>query len=110
MTSNGQILNAEEQRVSFGKIKLTDHSPDLLEIQLKSFQEFFQLETTPENRAHEGLYRVFQENFPISDTRNIFNLEFLDYFVDPPPLHHRRMYATRIDLQRAPEGQIAPVL
>ncbi|MGB3799504.1 MAG: DNA-directed RNA polymerase subunit beta [Lewinella sp.] len=84
MTSNGQILNAEEQRVSFGKIKLTDHSPDLLEIQLKSFQEFFQLETTPENRAHEGLYRVFQENFPISDTRNIFNLEFLDYFVDPP--------------------------
>jgi DNA-directed RNA polymerase subunit beta len=84
MTSNGQILNAEEQRVSFGKIKLTDHSPDLLEIQLKSFQEFFQLETTPENRALEGLYRVFQENFPISDTRNIFNLEFLDYFVDPP--------------------------
>ena len=84
MTSNGQIFNAEEQRVSFGKIKLTDHSPDLLEIQLKSFQEFFQLETTPENRAHEGLYRVFQENFPISDTRNIFNLEFLDYFVDPP--------------------------
>jgi DNA-directed RNA polymerase subunit beta len=84
MTSNGQILNAEAQRVSFGKIKLTDHSPDLLEIQLKSFQEFFQLETTPENRAHEGLYRVFQENFPISDTRNIFNLEFLDYFVDPP--------------------------
>ncbi|MEM9260670.1 MAG: DNA-directed RNA polymerase subunit beta, partial [Bacteroidota bacterium] len=84
MTSNGQILNAEEQRVSFGKIKLTDHSPDLLEIQLKSFQEFFQLETTPENRALEGLYRVFQENFPISDTRNIFNLEVLDYFVDPP--------------------------
>jgi DNA-directed RNA polymerase subunit beta len=84
MTSNGQILNAEEQRVSFGKIKLTDHSPDLLEIQLKSFQEFFQLETTPENRALEGLYRVFQENFPISDTRSIFNLEFLDYFVDPP--------------------------
>ena len=74
MTSNGQILNAEEQRVSFGKIKLTDHSPDLLEIQLKSFQEFFQLETTPENRALEGLYRVFQENFPISDTRSFFNL------------------------------------
>ena len=84
MTSNGQILSAEEQRVSFGKIKLTDHSPDLLEIQLKSFQEFFQLETTPENREREGLYRVFQDNFPISDTRNIFNLEFLDYFVDPP--------------------------
>merc|ERR1712127_170427 len=58
--------------------------PDLLEIQLKSFQEFFQLETTPENRTNEGLYRVFQENFPITDARNIFVLEFLDYFVDPP--------------------------
>lgn len=84
MTSNGQLLNAEESRVNFGKIKLTSHYPDLLEIQLKSFQEFFQLETTPENRISEGLYRVFQENFPITDTRNIFVLEFLDYFVDPP--------------------------
>jgi DNA-directed RNA polymerase subunit beta len=84
MTSNGQLLNAEERRVSFGKIKLTSHYPDLLEIQLKSFQEFFQLETTPENRISEGLYRVFQENFPITDTRSIFVLEFLDYFVDPP--------------------------
>ncbi|MEM9834927.1 MAG: DNA-directed RNA polymerase subunit beta [Bacteroidota bacterium] len=84
MTSNGQVLNAEESRVNFGKIKLTSHYPDLLEIQLKSFQEFFQLETTPENRISEGLYRVFQENFPITDTRNIFVLEFLDYFVDPP--------------------------
>ena len=63
---------------------LTDHSPDLLEIQLRAFHVFFQLETTPENRALEGLYRVCQENFPISDTRSIFNLEFLDYFVDPP--------------------------
>ncbi len=84
MTSNGQLLNAEESRVNFGKIKLTSHYPDLLEIQLKSFQEFFQLETTPENRISEGLYRVFEENFPITDTRNIFVLEFLDYFVDPP--------------------------
>ncbi|MEL6357730.1 MAG: hypothetical protein AAFQ37_12445, partial [Bacteroidota bacterium] len=84
MTSNGQLLNAEERRVNFGKIKLTSHYPDLLEIQLKSFQEFFQLETTPENRISEGLYRVFQENFPITDTRNIFVLEFLDYFIDPP--------------------------
>ncbi|MCB0564388.1 MAG: DNA-directed RNA polymerase subunit beta, partial [Phaeodactylibacter sp.] len=58
--------------------------PDLLEIQLKSFQEFFQLETTPENRMNEGLYKVFQENFPITDARNIFVLEFLDYFIDPP--------------------------
>jgi DNA-directed RNA polymerase subunit beta len=55
-----------------------------LEIQLKSFQDFFQLETTPENRKNEGLFKVFQENFPITDTRNNFVLEFLDYFVDPP--------------------------
>ncbi len=72
------------KRVNFGKIKLAEAYPDLLEIQLKSFKEFFQLETTPENRMNEGLYRVFQENFPITDARNIFVLEFLDYFVDPP--------------------------
>ena len=58
--------------------------PDFLDIQLKSFQEFFQLETTPENRESEGLFKVFAENFPITDTRNQFVLEFLDYFVDPP--------------------------
>ncbi len=74
----------ELQRKSFGKIKLPAQYPDLLEIQLKSFQEFFQLSTTPENRENEGLFRVFQENFPITDARNIFVLEFLDYFVDPP--------------------------
>ncbi len=84
MTSNGKLLNAEEGRINFGKIKLASQYPDLLEIQLRSFQEFFQLETTPENRMNEGLYRVFQENFPITDARNIFVLEFLDYFVDPP--------------------------
>jgi len=76
--------NGTPQRVNFGKIKLASQYPDLLEIQLKSFVEFFQLETTPENRMAEGLYRVFQENFPITDARNIFVLEFLDYFVDPP--------------------------
>ena len=58
--------------------------PDFLEIQLKSFREFFQLGTTPENRKNEGLYRVFNENFPITDTRNNFVLEFLDYSIDPP--------------------------
>jgi len=84
MTSNGKVQTAEERRVNFGKIKLPSPYPDLLEIQLKSFQEFFQLETTPENRINEGLYKVFQENFPITDARNIFVLEFLDYFVDPP--------------------------
>jgi DNA-directed RNA polymerase subunit beta len=83
MTANN-ILNPEKNRVNFGKIRLTDESPDLLEIQLKSFHEFFQLETTPENRTNEGLFKCFQENFPITDARNIFNLEFLDYFVDPP--------------------------
>ena len=58
--------------------------PDFLEVQLKSFKEFFQMETTPENRKSEGLYSVFQENFPITDTRNNFVLEFLDYNIDPP--------------------------
>ncbi len=58
--------------------------PDFLEIQLKSFRDFFQLETTPENRKSEGLFKVFQENFPITDTRNNFVLEFMDYFIDPP--------------------------
>jgi DNA-directed RNA polymerase subunit beta len=76
--------NNGNSRINFGKIKLPSYYPDLLEIQLKSFQEFFQLDTTPENRNSEGLYRVFQENFPITDTRSIFNLEFLDYFIDPP--------------------------
>jgi len=84
-TNNGAIAKTGvQERVNFGRIRLADHYPDLLEIQLKSFQEFFQLETTPENRATEGLYKVFKENFPITDARNIFNLEFLDYFVDPP--------------------------
>ncbi|NNF36729.1 MAG: DNA-directed RNA polymerase subunit beta [Saprospiraceae bacterium] len=83
MASNGVATQADK-RISFGKIKLANQYPDLLEIQLQSFQEFFQLETTPENRGNEGLYRVFQENFPITDARNIFVLEFLDYFIDPP--------------------------
>ncbi|MEY4134770.1 MAG: hypothetical protein RL386_1120 [Bacteroidota bacterium] len=84
MTSNGKFISAEERRVRFGNTKFSSDYPDFLEIQLKSFQEFFQLETTPENRINEGLYKVFQENFPITDARNIFVLEFLDYFVDPP--------------------------
>ena len=83
MVNNGQLGSIEE-RHNFGKIKLAPAYPDLLGIQLQSFQEFFQLETTPENRHLEGLSRVFKENFPISDTRNIFNLEFLDYYIDPP--------------------------
>jgi DNA-directed RNA polymerase subunit beta len=72
------------QRVDFGKIKHLSDAPDLLDIQIQSFREFFQLETTPDKRNNEGLFRVFKDNFPITDTRNIFVLEFLDYFIDPP--------------------------
>ncbi len=71
-------------RVNFGKLHDSAATPDLLAIQLQSFQDFFQLETTPDKRNNEGLFRVFKENFPITDTRNIFVLEFLDYFIDPP--------------------------
>ncbi|HKL67163.1 MAG TPA: DNA-directed RNA polymerase subunit beta, partial [Bacteroidales bacterium] len=78
MTSN------KNNRISFATIKNQLEYPDFLEVQLKSFTEFFQMGTTPENRKNEGLYRVFNENFPISDTRNNFILEFLDYSVDPP--------------------------
>ncbi len=75
---------AQPQRHNFGKVKHLAETPDLLEIQIQSFKDFFQLETTPDKRSIEGLFRVFKENFPISDTRNIFVLEFLDYFIDPP--------------------------
>jgi len=71
-------------RIDFGKIKHLADTPDLLEVQIQSFKEFFQLETTPDKRNIEGLFRVFKDNFPITDTRNIFVLEFLDYFIDPP--------------------------
>ena len=79
-----EILKKSAERINFGKIKLPDEQPDLLDIQLETFKEFIQLETTPENRSYEGLYQVFKENFPITDTRSIFVLEFIDYFVDPP--------------------------
>jgi len=71
-------------RINFASSKSSFEYPDFLDIQLKSFREFFQLETTPENREKEGLFKVFSENFPITDTRNQFVLEFLDYFIDPP--------------------------
>ena len=74
----------QNKRISFASIKNKFQYPDFLEVQLKSFEDFFQLETTQENRTNEGLFKVFNENFPISDTRNNFVLEFLDYFVDPP--------------------------
>ena len=72
------------ERISFSRTKIKSEYPDFLDIQLKSFQDFFQLETNPENRVDEGLYKVFSENFPITDARNNFVLEFLDYFIDPP--------------------------
>ena len=72
------------ERINFASTKVQAEYPDFLDIQIKAFQDFFQLETTPENRQNEGLYKVFAENFPISDARNNFVLEFLDYFIDPP--------------------------
>jgi DNA-directed RNA polymerase subunit beta len=74
----------KSQRINFSSNKFPIEYPDFLDIQVKSFQDFFQLETTPDNRKNEGLFRVFAENFPISDARNNFVLEFLDYFIDPP--------------------------
>jgi len=71
-------------RLSFASAKSVTEYPDFLDIQVKSFQDFFQLETKADERGNEGLYKTFTDNFPITDTRNNFVLEFLDYFVDPP--------------------------
>jgi DNA-directed RNA polymerase subunit beta len=76
--------NTTGERINFSTVKKVLDYPDFLDVQLESFKEFFQLDTTSESRSNEGLFKVFQENFPITDTRNIFVLEFLDYFVDPP--------------------------
>jgi DNA-directed RNA polymerase subunit beta len=77
------LTNKAFQKVNFASKKRAEY-PDFLDIQLKSFQDFFQLETNAENRSNEGLFKVFAENFPITDARNNFVLEFLDYFIDPP--------------------------
>jgi DNA-directed RNA polymerase subunit beta len=77
-------LNTVNQRISFSSSKNTFDYPDFLEVQIRSFKEFFQLGSTPETRKQEGLYQVFVENFPITDTRNNFVLEFIDYYIDPP--------------------------
>ena len=76
--------NTVNQRANFASTKNPLEYPDFLEVQLKSFQDFLQLDTPPEKRKKEGLYKVFAENFPIADTRNNFVLEFLDYYIDPP--------------------------
>jgi DNA-directed RNA polymerase subunit beta len=79
-----KLSTTHNKRISFGKVKHAIDYPDFLDVQLQSFQEFFQLDTPADKREGEGLFEVFRENFPITDTRNIFVLEFLDYFVDPP--------------------------
>ena len=76
--------NTTKQRVNFASIQKQMPFPDFLEIQLKSFHDFFQMDSSPEQRRQEGLYKVFSENFPIEDTRNNFVLEFLDYYIDRP--------------------------
>ncbi len=76
-----KIIN---NRVNFATVRNPYPYPDFLDVQLKSFQDFLQLDTPPEERKNDGLYKVFSENFPITDTRNNFVLEFLDYYIDPP--------------------------
>jgi DNA-directed RNA polymerase subunit beta len=78
------MITNQIERLNFATSKHTPDYPDLLDIQVKSFQDFFQLETKSDERGNEGLYNTFMENFPITDTRNQFVLEFLDYFIDPP--------------------------
>ena len=78
------MSNKLAERINFSSIKNATKYPDFLDIQIKSFKDFFQLETKSDERGEEGLYNTFQDNFPISDARNQFVLEFLDYFVDPP--------------------------
>ena len=78
------MLSTQAERLNFSSIVNKTKYPDFLDIQIKSFQDFFQLETKSEERGDEGLYNTFMENFPITDSRNQFVLEFLDYFVDPP--------------------------
>ncbi|MBI1316774.1 DNA-directed RNA polymerase subunit beta [bacterium] len=77
-------LPTQSTRISFASIKSQIEFPDFMDIQIQSFKDFFQLETKPEDRNAEGLFRTFSENFPITDARNQFVLEFIDYFVDPP--------------------------
>ncbi len=78
------MASIKNNRISFAKCKTTIDYPDFLDVQLQSFKDFFQLDTPAEKRAQEGLYKVFQENFPISDSRENFVLEFVDYMLDPP--------------------------
>lgn len=76
--------NIIQERVNFASAKRVLEYPDFLDVQLQSFRDFFQIETSSENRSQEGLYRVFEENFPITDSREVFLLEFVDFIIDPP--------------------------
>ncbi len=87
------VVNSTE-RINFGKIKHSIDYPDSLEIQIQSFKDFFQLDTPAEKRKNEGLYKVFSESYPVTDSRNVFVLEFLDYFIDPP------RYSTEESIER----------
>jgi DNA-directed RNA polymerase subunit beta len=78
------MITNQTERLNFASTKNIPDYPDFLDVQVKSFKDFFQLETKTDERGDEGLYNTFMENFPITDTRNNFVLEFLDYFVDPP--------------------------
>jgi DNA-directed RNA polymerase subunit beta len=78
------MITNQTERLNFASTKNIPDYPDFLDVQVKSFKDFFQLETKSDERGNEGLYNTFMENFPITDTRNNFVLEFLDYFVDPP--------------------------
>jgi DNA-directed RNA polymerase subunit beta len=82
--AQAKTSSKRSKRINFGSSALSFDYPDFLDIQLQSFEEFFQIDTLPEHREQEGLFKVFSENFPITDTRNQFVLEFLDYFIDPP--------------------------
>ena len=83
--------SVDKPRVNFTSVKNPLPYPDFLEVQLKSFQDFMQLDTPPEKRNNEGLYKVFSENFPIADTRNNFVLEFLRLLYRSAALHYRRV-------------------
>ena len=82
----------KRERISFARIPEIIKYPDFLDVQVQSFQEFFQLETSSEDRANEGLFKVFSENFPITDSRNIFVLEFLGLLRRSAKIHYGRMH------------------
>ena len=89
-------------RTNFSNTKTVNVETDFLDIQIKSFQDFFQLETKSDERVEEGLFNTFKENFPITDARNQFVLEFLDYFVDPPRYSMHAVSYTHLTLPTTP--------